>query len=380
MIGADRMDRSLARLIAAPDNNVARPPGVALPRVAVIVTCFNYGRFAADALASVAAQTYSLFECVVIDDASTDDSAQIVEQWIADKKDARFRLIRSKVNEGQLAGVAKGLAVSEGEFVAMLDADDFWFPDFLQRHVEVHLNSAVLTSMSYSDQIQVDHAGTLLSGTCRWREWARTGGNKPWKRLRKAVVPRVSSSDGGWEPLRTGEVRYFPPGLTWRSAGMSAMVFRRAMLALAVPARHPGTISIGADVYLNMICHYFTGSFCLEDALGAYRRHGGNSFARMPVVGTMALFSPFGIGRWAFVHDNYRLVLGHLLDRFDDFANIFTPTRVRPLIRWLMREFLQTGEPFDDARVSAVLGRGRVRRDRMRARLRRLRRPFRRRH
>src|SRR5262245_44156392 len=71
-----------------------------LPRVAVIVTCYNYARFVEDALDSVAAQTYPNFECVIVDDASTDDSLCIIERWIAAANDSRFRLIKSVSNRG----------------------------------------------------------------------------------------------------------------------------------------------------------------------------------------------------------------------------------------------------------------------------------------
>src|SRR6185437_4901469 len=122
-----------------PQQPSSHSPQIALPRVSVVVTCYNYARYIVQAVESVARQTYKNFDCVVIDDKSTDGSADVIERWINDKKDSRFRLIKSVVNRGQTASFAAGLEATSGEFVAFLDADDFWFPEFIQRHVEAHL-------------------------------------------------------------------------------------------------------------------------------------------------------------------------------------------------------------------------------------------------
>src|SRR5438874_866802 len=90
---------------------------VLLPRVNVVVACFNYGRFVGEALDSVAAQSYGNFDCVIVDDASTDDSFEIIKRWISNKQDERFRLIKNERNLGQMGSFATGLAASEGEFV-----------------------------------------------------------------------------------------------------------------------------------------------------------------------------------------------------------------------------------------------------------------------
>ena len=115
-------------------------PCAAPPRVCVIVTCFNYGRYIREALQSIREQTYPDWQCVIVDDASDDDSRDVVEQWLDQAADPRFHFIKNDTNQGQIASIIEGLSESESEFVALLDADDFWFPDFLRRHVEVHLN------------------------------------------------------------------------------------------------------------------------------------------------------------------------------------------------------------------------------------------------
>lgn len=82
------------------------------------------------ALDSIAAQTFTDFEVIVVDDGSTDDGAAIV----ADYLDARFRMIR-QANAGPGAARNAGLAQARGEFIAFLDADDEWLPNYLHDSV-----------------------------------------------------------------------------------------------------------------------------------------------------------------------------------------------------------------------------------------------------
>ncbi|HVS10406.1 MAG TPA: glycosyltransferase [Planctomycetota bacterium] len=110
-----------------------------LPKVSVLVPCFNDGRFLGEALASIAAQSFGDFEVVVSDDASSDDSAAIAEAWAA--RDPRFRLLRNAENLGMTENWSRALAAARGELVAKLDGDDAWRPDTLKRLLEA-LDSA----------------------------------------------------------------------------------------------------------------------------------------------------------------------------------------------------------------------------------------------
>ena len=99
-------------------------------KVSIIIPLYNKAPYVRRALDSIAAQTFDDFEAIVVDDGSTDDGAAIV----ADYPDARFRLI-CQANAGPGAARNAGIARSRGEFIAFLDADDEWLPNYLQESV-----------------------------------------------------------------------------------------------------------------------------------------------------------------------------------------------------------------------------------------------------
>ena len=103
------------------------------PIVTVVIPCYNDAPFVADAICSVKEQTFSNFECIVIDDGSTDDSVAVISRNIAG--DSRFHLVRHAINSGLSASRNTGLRLATTEFVCFLDSDDFFFVDNLEERV-----------------------------------------------------------------------------------------------------------------------------------------------------------------------------------------------------------------------------------------------------
>jgi len=81
-----------------------------LPRVAVVITCYNYRSYVERAIRSVLAQTYRNWDCVIVDDASTDGSAEHVRQLLQIMDDPRLRQLVRQDNGGQIAGFRDGFA------------------------------------------------------------------------------------------------------------------------------------------------------------------------------------------------------------------------------------------------------------------------------
>jgi len=100
-------------------------------KVSVIIAAYNVETFVSRAIASVQAQTHRNWEIIVVDDASTDGTAAMVEAIARD--DGRVRLLRRQPNGGPAAARNKALDAATGEWVAVIDADDAWRPERLER-------------------------------------------------------------------------------------------------------------------------------------------------------------------------------------------------------------------------------------------------------
>ena len=93
-----------------PEAGQAPAPGVSLPLVSVIIVNFNYGRFLDAAVDSVFSQTYPNVECVIVDNASTDESPAVLRGIEA--RHPHARIIRRAANDGQTPAALDGLAAS----------------------------------------------------------------------------------------------------------------------------------------------------------------------------------------------------------------------------------------------------------------------------
>jgi glycosyltransferase involved in cell wall biosynthesis len=103
------------------------------PLVSVLIPAFNYGRYLGEALQSLQAQTYRQWECIVLDDGSTDDTPQVATRYAAE--DRRIRYIRQS-NQGQPAARNNALRAARGDYIQLLDADDLIESDKLRNQVE----------------------------------------------------------------------------------------------------------------------------------------------------------------------------------------------------------------------------------------------------
>jgi hypothetical protein len=116
--------------IRAPVSDLAKGR---VPRVSIVISCYNYGHFLPNSIGSALAQEGVEPEVIVVDDASTDDSASVAQHF-ADA-DPRVAVLRHRQNSGPMIAFNDGYAVATGEFIVRLDADDLLTPGSLARSV-----------------------------------------------------------------------------------------------------------------------------------------------------------------------------------------------------------------------------------------------------
>lgn len=100
-----------------------------MPKVSVIVPCYNLGQYLPDALNSVRTQTFQDWECLIVDNGSTDKSRLVMTNFCA--SDQRFIPVVLHENHGVAAARNKGLELAEGEYILFLDADDMIGSDYM---------------------------------------------------------------------------------------------------------------------------------------------------------------------------------------------------------------------------------------------------------
>ena len=205
-----------------------------MPRISVIVDNYNYARWLPEALDSVQGQTFRDYECIVVDDGSTDGSREIIENH-ARHFPALVPVF--KENGGQTSAFNAGFAVSSGEIIAFLDSDDYWYPDKLERIAAAH------------------QRGPLV------QHYLAPNG--------EGVYRKVSAGVNRHEAL----VRF---GFMYNHSPTSGLSFARELLEPFFPLLHAEEMRGYADGCLLMIALTQADVTLLEDVLGYYRIHDRN--------------------------------------------------------------------------------------------------------
>lgn len=129
-----------------------------MPRVSVIIPCYNYAHLVGRAIRSVLEQTYTDFEIIVVDDGSTDNIPEVVAGFAG-----RVRYIRQP-NQGPNGARNQGIRAASGEFIALLDPDDEWLPRKLERQMTI-MDSQPTVGLVYANVYLVEGLSGSIIGT-----------------------------------------------------------------------------------------------------------------------------------------------------------------------------------------------------------------------
>lgn len=127
-------------------------------RVSVITPTYNCGRFIAETIDSVLAQSYTDWEMWVVDDCSTDHTREVVTAYAA--RDSRIQYVCLETNAGAAVARTKAMQLADGQYMAFLDSDDLWLPDKLERQLAfMKRQDCAFTCTAYE---QMDEEGRSL--------------------------------------------------------------------------------------------------------------------------------------------------------------------------------------------------------------------------
>ena len=109
-----------------------------MPLVSIIVPCYNQAQYLAETLDSVLAQTYSNWECIIVNDGSPDNTEEIAKAYCV--KDKKFIYI-SQDNAGVSMARNNGISISHGEYILPLDGDDLIAPTYLEKAISIFIKN-----------------------------------------------------------------------------------------------------------------------------------------------------------------------------------------------------------------------------------------------
>ncbi len=212
------------------------------PLVSFVIPCYNYGRFLPDCLNSIFQLEggYS-FEVIAIDDASTDDTAQVLEGF----RDPRLRVIRHATNQGGDQAVTNGLLAARGELVARIDPDDRYRPCFLRETVPVFER--------YPEVGLVHGAVAVIDGA----------GNPAESKLNSSRWPKEPSRGNAFVALLEKNAVSAPTVIARRGIWLSALPLPRDL--------------VFNDWYFNLTMARRCEFYFVPRVLADYRIHGANA-------------------------------------------------------------------------------------------------------
>ncbi len=213
--------------------------------ISIVINNYNYARFLKDAIESALAQAYSAVEVIVVDDGSTDNSREIIQDY-------GERLIPIfKNNGGQASALNTGFAACHGEIVIFLDADDMLMPSASGDVAEVFQSNPGIVRIQYRMRV-VDERGI------------HTGTVKP--------APHI--------PVPYGDVRRraltFPFDMPWLPTSGNAFAAEALRQIMPIPEKSYGRV--GADWYLSHLTSLLGPVFFLDRIEACYRVHRSNHY------------------------------------------------------------------------------------------------------
>lgn len=285
-----------------------------LPRVSIIIVNYNYGRYLKQAVDSVFAQTYPNIECIIVDNASTDESPAILEA--ISKQYPSATILRRATSGGQNVAAFEGFNASSGEYIILMDADDVLLASCVETHIFAHLSLRIAVGFTSADMIQSVESRMVLGTIHGLSEFVRSGRGRYANLMR-----RIDEAAPELWPLRRAdagfadEVHFAKPSdidfTFWCWAPTSGNCFRREALQLFMNNEKLQEFGLGTDAYLLRGIGVLMGSVVIDRPLAVYRLHGMNVFSKHPHLYSILAYERGGTSDYDL--DGRKMVIDHLI-------------------------------------------------------------------
>jgi glycosyltransferase involved in cell wall biosynthesis len=265
--------------------------GVNPPLVSFVLVNWNYAAYVGQTIDSIVAQNYPHFECLVIDNGSTDASRDVIARHI--RGDGRFRLISLNENKGQLGGALIALKEIKGSFVVFVDSDDLLFPNFVSSHLQVHLSVFRDVAITSNHVIEIDGSGSALGSYAGNLPLERNEGSSEFRH--PDSTPRLSTIDDAAHAQLSAATRIISEAgpTSWIWGPGTANMIRRSVLNLFTSDQDGAVFMRATDNYVFPLSHAIAGSAIIGVPLSAYRIHGKNYCTRNKTFKDLNNVNPF---------------------------------------------------------------------------------------
>lgn len=224
------------------------------PACAVIIPHHNMSALIGPAIQSVLAQTHDSVELLIVDDKSDELEWARLRAIVSDFASPKVRLVRHEANLGQISAMFTGLRETSGEFVAFLDPDDVYEPEFLETLLRAHLNPVRIAAVASCEMGRFRVGGGMLSR------------NTTGFRSRSMREQKMTSYAD--QLAKFGYSKHYNPWETgWLWTNTSGMLFRRDALRMIEPTDQVLAYKHYGDAYCATGAHMIGGSFFVDQVL-----------------------------------------------------------------------------------------------------------------
>lgn len=233
------------------------------PKISIVITYYNLGKYLNDCISSILAQTYQNFEIIIVNDNSNEDNLKI----FCEINHEKITKINLNENKGQLLAFVEGLKKAQGEFVCMIDADDILLPNYLKTLLYVHLNhNYALISCSggeINDKNEITSYKTNSLNKIKYQEIENA-----FKENDSFEVNQVKEPFGMW---------------SWNPS--SSSMFRKSAIDILNFYPDKEYWKTGADKVVFSLLHLIGGSANITSVNYLYRHHCDNNSQTTLITG-----------------------------------------------------------------------------------------------